>query len=83
MSKTRIMQVKLMPRAASARVGDLSSGADGQMFLAVYVTAVPENGKANEAMIRLLARHFDVAPSRIRIMRGQTSRLKTIEIEYE
>ncbi len=62
------------------RVGDLSPGVDGQMVLPVYVTAIAENGKANEAMIRLLAKHFDVPASYVRIVRGHTSRQKLIEI---
>ncbi len=83
MTGTRIIQVKLTPKASSARVGDICRGADGRDILPVYVTAVPEGGKANEAMIRLLAKHFGVAVSRVRLVRGHTSRQKTIEITDE
>lgn len=80
MAENRIIQVKLTPKAANNRVGDISPGADGRDILSVYVTTVPEDGKANEAMIRLLAKHFNVAVSRVRLVRGYTSRQKTIEI---
>ncbi len=80
MAEKRIIQVKLTPKAAQNRVGDISVGVDGRDVLSVYVTTVPEDGKANEAMVRLLAKHFDVAVSRVRIVRGHTSRQKTIEI---
>ncbi len=80
MAENRIIQVKLTPKASSNRVGGISVGADGRDVLSVYVTTVPEDGKANEAMIRLLAKHFDVAVSCVRIVRGHTSRQKVIEI---
>jgi len=45
------------------------------------VTALPADGEANRAVIRLLAEHFGVAPSRIRIVSGATHRQKVFEIE--
>lgn len=83
MAQNRIIQVKLTPKAAKNRVGDISVGVDGRDVLSVYVTAVPEDGKANEAMIRLLAKHLGVALSQVRLVRGHTSRHKTIEIVDE
>jgi len=47
----------------------------------VRVTATPEKGKANEKVIKLLAKHFKVAKSQVKIIRGLTSRNKTVEIE--
>ena len=44
--------------------------------LRVSVTAAPENGKANRAVIALLAETFDVAPSSINLVRGAASRDK-------
>jgi len=46
----------------------------------VWVTASPQDGKANEAVIEALADHFDVPKSRIRIVHGASSRKKLIEI---
>ncbi len=77
----RTIHIKLTPKASSDRVGDMRENEDGQPVMQVYVTAVPEDGKANEALIRLLAKHFHVAPSRVRILRGLTSRQKMIEID--
>jgi len=37
-------------------------------------------GKANEAIIRALAKYFDTAPSRIKLIAGQTSKQKLFEI---
>lgn len=46
----------------------------------VYVTAVPENGKANAAVIRLLARALGVPKSRLVLLRGATSRDKLFRL---
>ncbi|MBN2619628.1 DUF167 domain-containing protein [candidate division WOR-3 bacterium] len=46
----------------------------------VKVTAPPEKGKANEEVCRLLADHFAVPRSAVRIIRGLTTRKKIVEI---
>lgn len=46
----------------------------------VYTTAVPADGKANESVIKLLSDYFGIAKSKIKIIRGETSRDKIIEI---
>lgn len=45
------------------------------------VTAPPENGKANEAIIDLLAKHYKSAKSRITLLRGATTRIKQFSID--
>ncbi len=47
---------------------------------AVTTTELPVRGKANAAIIRLLADHLQVAPSLLAIKRGQTTKRKTIEV---
>ncbi|MEI8097162.1 MAG: DUF167 domain-containing protein [Candidatus Moraniibacteriota bacterium] len=44
------------------------------------LTAPPVDEKANQLLKKLLAKHFDVAPSLIRIVSGETSRQKIIEL---
>jgi len=48
--------------------------------LVVYVREIAADGKANEALIKLLAKHFNVPKTHITILRGHTSRHKVIEI---
>ncbi len=48
----------------------------------VAVNARPENGKANMAIAKALARHFKIAPSRIRLIRGASARQKIFEIPH-
>ncbi|WP_299926697.1 DUF167 domain-containing protein [uncultured Pelagimonas sp.] len=47
----------------------------------IYVTTVPENGKANAAVIKLLAKALGVPKSRLSLIRGETSRDKVIRID--
>ena len=54
-------------------------GPNGKLIIYVRERAV--DGKANEAVIKLLAAHFDVAKSRVKITRGQASKTKIIEVE--
>ena len=49
--------------------------------LTVYVRQRAVDGKANEGVVELLAKHFGVARSRIEIVRGHTSRTKVIRID--
>lgn len=70
------MQIKVhvLPRA---RQNSITVETDGT--LRVHVTAVPDGGRANEAVIKLLAKHLDVPKSQIKIIRGETSHDKLIE----
>lgn len=46
----------------------------------VSVQALPEKGDANKAIIKLLARHFSVPQSAIKILRGSSARKKLIQL---
>ena len=50
-------------------------------MLRVRVKAVPDKGKANAAVIALLAKALSVPKSAMTLVSGDTARLKTIEIE--
>jgi uncharacterized protein len=47
----------------------------------VSVQAPAQDGKANQALIELLARYFDIPKTMLRIIRGRSSRQKLIEID--
>ena len=49
--------------------------------LTVYVKALAIEGRANAAAIKLLAKHFKVAPSKVKLVRGATSKYKIFEID--
>jgi len=56
------------------------AGRFGEHALKLRLAAPPVNGKANQACVRFLAGVFAVPPSNVRILRGETSRAKTVEI---
>ena len=47
----------------------------------IRVTAPPVDGKANEALCRLVAKAARIAPSRVRVTKGHTARDKTVSVE--
>ncbi|MGR3197691.1 MAG: DUF167 domain-containing protein [Paracoccus sp. (in: a-proteobacteria)] len=49
--------------------------------LRVHVTAVPEDGRANRAVLKLLAGALGVAPSRLTVIRGDTARDKLVRLD--
>ena len=68
------LHIKVIP---SAKRNEVVREGDG---LKVYLTAPAADGKANKALIVLLADHFNVKRSRIEIIKGLKSRHKTINI---
>lgn len=49
----------------------------------IKIAAVPEKGKANEALIGLLAEHFQVGRGSVEILSGHTAALKMVRIRRE
>jgi uncharacterized protein YggU (UPF0235/DUF167 family) len=49
--------------------------------LKAWVSAAPTDGQANEAVIKLLAHRLGIAPSKITLLRGTTSRIKHFRID--
>lgn len=75
--------VRLTPKASHTKIGDVSIDANGLPFLKVYVTAVPEDNKANKALIELLSKTFRIAKTSIYIISGLTDRRKVLWFETE
>jgi len=71
----RSIRVKVKPNAREAALEEQQDGT----WLA-RVKAPPVDGKANEALVALIARHFDVRKSRVSIRSGAGTRVKTIDI---
>ena len=71
--------MRVSPRAGVDVVDGL--GPDGE--LRVRVRAAPADGAANKALIKVLATALDVAPSRIEIASGASSRIKRLVVDKE
>lgn len=72
--------LRVTPKAARNAVTGLADTADGGKALKVSVTTVPEDGKANEAVIKLLAKAWGVAKTSISVVSGATDRNKILRI---
>lgn len=67
--------VKAVPRSSKNSVEKMADGS-----FKVKLTAPPVDGEANEMLVRLLAEHFDVPQSLVKIIGGKTARTKLVEI---
>lgn len=67
--------VIVKPNAKKTKVEQKNSS---EIF--VHVSAPPVNGKANQQVTELLAKYFNVAKTKIKILHGENSRKKLIEI---
>ncbi|WP_323760630.1 DUF167 family protein [Maricaulis sp.] len=74
------IQVRLNPGASRDCLAGSQVDADGRRHLAARVRAVPEKGKANAALIALLARQLGIPKRDVDVIRGATSRMKTVRV---
>lgn len=72
---------RVTPNAARDAIESVETRADGQARLRVRVTAQPEKGKANKAVIALLSKALGLPKSSFSVTSGETARDKTIRIE--
>ncbi len=70
--------VRLTPKAAANKIDRLERGAGGEPRLRASVTTVPEKGKANAALIKLLSKTIGLPKRDIQLIAGETSRNKVI-----
>lgn len=70
------LRIKLQPRASKNEV----VGLDEHGLLAVRVVKPPINGQANKECVKVLADFFGIPKSRVRIVRGESSRWKLFRL---
>jgi uncharacterized protein len=70
------ISIRLQPRARRNEVVGERAGA-----VVIRLTAPPVDGKANAALCTFVARAAGVPPSRVSVVRGQTSRDKVVRVE--
>lgn len=73
--------LKVTPNAKSDKINDIAEVEDNKYALKVSVTAVPENGKANKAVIKLLSKAWKLPKTDISVVSGHNSRLKVLLIK--
>lgn len=72
-----ILEVRVVPRARKTEFG---GERDGRMV--VRLAAPPVDGAANDALVAFIADHYKVPRGRVRIVSGEKSRNKRVEIQF-
>ena len=72
--------VRLTPKSSVDRLEGVETSADGRSHLKARVRAVPENGAANAALERLVAKTLGVPVSAVSVIAGGAARLKTLRV---
>jgi uncharacterized protein (TIGR00251 family) len=75
-----LLRVRVTPNAGADRIEGSEIRDDGEAVLRVRVAAVPDKGKANAAVVALIAKAVGVPKSAISVVSGETSRLKSLAI---
>ncbi len=81
--KGLLLSLKVVPNAGSTQVKDVVKDAEGKEFLRVLVSCVPEKGKANKEVIKLLSKELKLPKSAFSIEAGETSHYKKILINTQ
>lgn len=72
--------VRLTPRGRADRIEGVASLADGTPVVRASVAAPPADGRANEALLRLLAMQWGLARRDLTLIAGARSRIKSVHI---
>jgi uncharacterized protein (TIGR00251 family) len=78
-----LLSLRLTPKSARDAVEGIETLSNGRSVLKARVRAVPEDGKANLALLRLLADQLDCPIRALSLTSGATARAKVIRIEGE
>ncbi|OWV90074.1 hypothetical protein ATY75_15850 [Rhizobium sp. N122] len=75
------LAVRLTPNGGRDAIDGIEADGEGETHLKARVTAVPEKGKANKALILLVAQSLRIPKSSISLVAGDTARKKILRIE--
>jgi uncharacterized protein YggU (UPF0235/DUF167 family)/uncharacterized protein YggT (Ycf19 family) len=75
-----LLNVRLTPKSARDELDGVGLQADGKCYLKARVRAVPQDGEANAALVRLVAKTLGLPAASVEVASGATSRLKTLAL---
>ena len=78
--KGNFLYIRASPKSGRNEIIGLVATANDHVSLLIKVIAIPDKGKANEAVIKTLAKTIDIAPTSFRLVSGQTSKDKVLEV---
>jgi uncharacterized protein (TIGR00251 family) len=83
MSDGILLAVRATPKGGRDRIDGVTQFPDGTAALKARITAAPEDGAANAALVRLIARAAGIAPSAVQLVRGTSGRRKIFRLAGE
>ena len=75
------LTVRLTPNGGRDAIDGIEIDSAGERHLKARVRAVPEDGKANKALVELIAKRFGVPKSAVSFISGETARKKILRID--
>ena len=75
-----MLTVRLTPKGGSDAIDGIEMMADGRAVLKARVRAAPNDGEANAALVKLIARALGCAPRHVELASGATARIKRLKI---
>lgn len=75
------LTVRVTPNASADRIEGRAEDDAGRVYLKIRVRAVPEKGKANSAVEKLVAKALKLPKSAVRVVTGEASRIKGVDID--
>ena len=76
-----ILALRLTPRSSKDALQGVDKLSDGRSVWKARVRAVPEDGKANEALLKLIAKALDLPRQSVSLESGATSRIKQVRLQ--
>jgi len=76
-ARRKIVTVRVHPYSKKAKIEALAD-----LDFKVHVVSRPEKGEANREVVAALAAHFGLPAARVRIIRGERSRIKLVALEF-
>ena len=76
----QIIRVYVITRSLKNKIRGWKEDSNGNKILRIGVTSPPENNKANEDVIETISKEFKIPKSAIEIVKGKTSRNKSVRI---
>ncbi|MEZ5812533.1 MAG: DUF167 family protein [Rhizobiaceae bacterium] len=76
-----VLDIRLTPKSSADRIDGAKALSDGRVVLAARVRALPDKGKANAALVKLVAGWLGWPAGRIALVSGAASRLKRVRVE--
>ncbi len=74
------LTIRLTPKSSRDVVEGVETLADGKAVLKARVRAAPEDGKANDSLLRMLSKTLGLPQKALTLSAGATSRVKTIRL---